>query len=1175
MWNIYSIGDSYYLYQILNAVAAICGTDNFTQMCGLSLFIGIFLICFKVLLQKQGLDIQIAAICYVFWFACFYPSTSVNIHDVYTGEDRQVDNVPIGPAIIGSTLSTLGFKVTEMMEMAFQMPEATSTITGAGGGEGGRYGNALYFLTAAMRLATQDSTAYGTYSIDEIAENGGQPANRGNVVLGDFRRTVSDYVCYCTYRAVAVGPRNGGKTIDQIKTLPANEALKFDTNTYMTVVYTNGNAVDMTCGDAWDVIMQRYNNFANAPATTQLASKYNKLLQDLGLIKNRDENSIQQSATAVDLSNDVGKLLRSLRIDAADSQRYMLAVMTRNILDEGMARGYENHFQRSAATMINQAIMQRNVQWAAEQTMFFDTMRPMLSFIEGFAYAIVPFSGFILLLGEFGIRLFLKHCLLLVWIQLWIPVVAICNLFIQVGATRELQEFAAPGATVSSFYAIEQMWQVASTWIATGGMFAAATPVLTFIIVSGSAYALTSMTNRMAGSDHINEKIVAPDVVEPGASLAMQSLYQGDSMKAVLSGARELSPSINVGSIAQTAASTARQQANTTAHSFMNSYSDTVGINGNKLSSSTQDSLFSEAYSTSQSHDISAAISDVKSQSAAKGITLSDQHARMLAVGLGMNFLAKAQRDISVGENTTLGDVFNDLTKHDFQFSEAGRSQISDVVSSTVSNTKAFQESSGISAQSARSLQNQASDVVASSKIASQLEQVSRSIGITNSVKLVDVVGTMSDSERNDFNMNYDKFRSSLSSEEQAVLDAAEKTFISQNGDKFTSPEAAKLNALLSYQSVTGKDESLQAKMIALDALSNVPMMAGVGEQLSNIYGGSGVQDAVSQGAGGLGHGQGAPTSSVKPTSSLAKTGSPVTSSSAKPETTPKPAIPTVEPKGVVTVGSTPNYQNLDLRNMSADDVRKTTANLLQETSNNTTFDLQAVNAQNNATVTAVGNENNAEIRAANPLPQEAIDNLNEIRALRGDANEMPDKIMAQIESSALSLVGFVGADPVDNTVGRNEGTKTVLANMNITDNMGIDHLDFGQNLKNFYNSSAQLVKENTEDSKEYVTTSALSPTPTVFSSIFNGNSDALKKINKEQTENKLSREAVFEGAKEALMQSEDFDNITKRMGINNDEEKAQYAESILRMTENAASGSYKEQATLLYVTHNMGDAMR
>ena len=59
MWEIYSIGDSAFLEQVLNAVAMITGTGDFTSMVRIGLLIGVLMVSVQALMQGgRGINFQ-------------------------------------------------------------------------------------------------------------------------------------------------------------------------------------------------------------------------------------------------------------------------------------------------------------------------------------------------------------------------------------------------------------------------------------------------------------------------------------------------------------------------------------------------------------------------------------------------------------------------------------------------------------------------------------------------------------------------------------------------------------------------------------------------------------------------------------------------------------------------------------------------------------------------------------------------------------------------------------------------------------------------------------------------------------------------------------------------------------------------------------------------------------
>jgi hypothetical protein len=85
-------------------------------------------------------------------------------------------------------------------------------------------------------------------------------------------------------------------------------------------------------------------------------------------------------------------------------------------------------------------------------------------------------------------------------------------------------------------------------------MMVAATPLLSLIVITGSYFALTSLTNRMSGGDHVDPRIQSPDVIgsapvaSVGSLAAQSSQFASDPSYGLhTTGAEQLAPSINIG----------------------------------------------------------------------------------------------------------------------------------------------------------------------------------------------------------------------------------------------------------------------------------------------------------------------------------------------------------------------------------------------------------------------------------------------------------------------------------------------------------------------------------------------------------------------------------------------------------------------------------------------------
>ncbi|NMU29473.1 hypothetical protein HKB21_28090, partial [Vibrio parahaemolyticus] len=101
--------------------------------------------------------------------------------------------------------------------------------------------------------------------------------------------------------------------------------------------------------------------------------------------------------------------LQAMGATTTSSIDYLKAAVLEPLYYEAAAGRYQDLQDYGSALMVNQAIQQRNTQWAAEQSMFMTVVRPMLTFFEGFIYAITPIIAFIIVMGGFGLQLALKY----------------------------------------------------------------------------------------------------------------------------------------------------------------------------------------------------------------------------------------------------------------------------------------------------------------------------------------------------------------------------------------------------------------------------------------------------------------------------------------------------------------------------------------------------------------------------------------------------------------------------------------------------------------------------------------------------------------------------------------------------------------------------------------------
>ena len=720
MMTIYSVGDVWYLGKVLDAIAMLTGADGgLRQASAIAALLGVIIICFQSVIKNQGINIQHMVVCYIIYMMCFGFTTNVAIESVYS--DKQViqkDNVPYGPAVMGYVVSQIGYKLTKKMEQAYQEIDDNQKMTNP---TSGGYLNALYLIQNLGRISEDGTVGRAINAVDK-----------------DFQPNFLRYTSECTTKGMYFGTNKGGMDWGKLQSSGIWDAIKFTSNVFTTEFREHGNAQVYTCTEAHEKLKAEWNNAINSLQSGAAGDEAKNIGIRLGQCSTKGEcSNTSDFLTSADASG-----IRAIFNGQTHAQDFVLAGYADNLIKHGLANGYAYLGDVNATAMMQQAINQRNVQWSAEQNMFLNSVRPMMAFVEGFFYAIAPFASIILMLGMMGLNIFFKYLILLVWVQLWLPVMSIANMFISVKANAFLSNLPLPtdGTTSTiSLYVYETAIKGVQDYIAVGGMFMAATPLLTFVVISASAFAMTTLTGRMSGGDFVNEKMVSPDIASPAAALGMKSTFTGDPTTSAWRSGMERA--IDFGSGLQATRSSLDATSKTLTSALQTSF--TQGYS--KLSEHGQSNATQQIKSESSQYMNSEAGS--KAYNAAMGwlnshggtTGWSEQDKSDFATGVSAKLLGnggsaeqsitkaydhKVQKALSKIKNVQ--DAFN--KSEQAAFAEAG----ANILSNALNNIDSSKEASSLSSQ----LSKQGSDVKSLSEQYSKLDSVSEffknSVATTN-----------------------------------------------------------------------------------------------------------------------------------------------------------------------------------------------------------------------------------------------------------------------------------------------------------------------------------------------------------------------------------------------------------------------------------------------------------
>lgn len=475
-FSMYSIGSGRFLREVFNAVAMLTGTGDFIKAVAIAMLFSVIVVCLQAVLRGgRSIAWEHVLLGFILFGICFGSPSRVIVEDVYTNDVYTVDNVPLGVAASGSMISKVGYGLTVLFETGFGSANRVTDLP---------YLSSLKYLVIA----------------DQDASSG---------FMLDVRASLGAYIKNCTVPALRIAKKDRASATQ----MNVQDLLKYgsEDNVKGSVIYYWGNGgnnkKEVTCKEAYTEL------------NTDVFSKITN--DNVSSILNNSLQSMNSGSTP-NYQLTINDAFTYLDVSTQEQQNFALA----SIITPIFQYAYQHFYTRSevlADTMVAQALQQRNYQWVSEQSLWATVVMPLMTFFEGFVYAITPFCAMLFFYGMFGLGLIGKYLQTLFWINLWMPIMAICNLYISLSVSGQLQ-----GINLGSMDGVSTAISTLQNQIATGGMLMTATPLLALMVVTGSTYAFTTLASRLNGGDHVDEKIMAPSSVKVGDVFDQQAFQQAN-----------------------------------------------------------------------------------------------------------------------------------------------------------------------------------------------------------------------------------------------------------------------------------------------------------------------------------------------------------------------------------------------------------------------------------------------------------------------------------------------------------------------------------------------------------------------------------------------------------------------------------------------------------------------
>lgn len=499
-WDIYSIGDPAFLAESIRAVSSIMANGDFGQLIMIGFLLGALWIAVEGIMSgAKEVKVQNLLIAGIIYFAFFGVTVDrVNIWAVDGAYMEEASDVPLGLAVSGNFISSIGKNLTEWFETEFSKPGFSTSSSG----------NAM----ALKALFKMRDIGFGDGSSGLSWDPGGR-----------MRENLSNYVEQCVVVGTRIPEENPGNAppLDWAKIVESDdpwEAMRFRNNLYVTDVYpydssyqsyTEDEPQRLGCDDAWQKINTEFvqNDDYTSGIITQLGRSV--CSEEVGCA----EFEAGQVSGSSDASfNDGGfeDFFRTARDTimqsdvSLDKQLISRATMGALVSVEGKVDDL-GEGDVLVQNIIDRESAQMTTSQALQGTMFERMMGPLMTYFEAFMYVMAPFAALLVTLGTGGLKMIGKYLMFALWIQLWAPVMAVANLYIQMsvsGSMARLQGLTTDaasnmGTSMESLARSYQSFEVLQHWIGTGGMLLSATPALTLMLIYGSAITASSLAGRV------------------------------------------------------------------------------------------------------------------------------------------------------------------------------------------------------------------------------------------------------------------------------------------------------------------------------------------------------------------------------------------------------------------------------------------------------------------------------------------------------------------------------------------------------------------------------------------------------------------------------------------------------------------------------------------------------
>lgn len=601
-WDLYVYGNGSVVFATLNGIKMLMvpdvGTSGFNTLLLLLATVG-----FLVLAVGAGFDpsknlMRMFTYILVVWgvsFASTQLTTNINVIDMVGTEagQQRVYTVSGVPAIVGlpaALVSEVGRYFTEVIEAYFNSPTEFKMTAGAAG----QFNLFAKMLDDTMRFRIGDPNlrqSVSAYTADCVipamargvfgfCRDRSDTCARDSALWVAGREALTSAPSYLellasarhnsimtTYWPARARGETEGAWVSRIQSPSLRASLTSGDDLSITAARARQMGVVLSCNEAFMLIahdadahaQDLYEGSSAAWARTGTQVPFEQTFQAMM------SNVAAPGAPAAGFSRPSGFILQQAMINSSAGTFRAAAAQTGN-----------NEIMQAAA--LAQAEAQQRSTWVASFHMFNNMMGYVYSVLQAFIFAVTPIVVVALMVPGLGKSIFTNYAQILVWLTLWMPMLALINFMITMFALDSVQ-----GITVFSDGAITagnsgQISERLNNLIIAAQFLGTMTPLITWGLVKGTlaftefisqgmGSAFASQAGAAAASGNMSLNNMSMDNTSTNKFNTQMSSAVGFQTISAPMNAGALAPTANLGgSEATTGANTAVQSAASLAH---------------------------------------------------------------------------------------------------------------------------------------------------------------------------------------------------------------------------------------------------------------------------------------------------------------------------------------------------------------------------------------------------------------------------------------------------------------------------------------------------------------------------------------------------------------------------------------------------------------------------------